>query len=95
MLERLNRLAESIELLEGDNRSIREQENHDVTSMRDMMDSLNAESRNIVERIDSIDQLNTRFVLNVKNHGYSTRPEFGATCAISGSWQGHNVTTLI
>ena len=62
VLEKLNRLSESIDVLQGDNNSIRETEKSDVTEMKDMIDSLNAESRSILERVEDMDRMSTRFV---------------------------------
>ena len=50
-------------MLQGDNKSIREIEKSDVTEMKDMIDSLNAESRGILDRIEDIDRMSTRYVL--------------------------------
>ena len=63
VLEKLNRLSESIDVLQGDNNSIRETEKSDVTEMKDMIDSLNAESRSILERVEDMDRMSTRFVM--------------------------------
>lgn len=63
VLEKLNRLSESIDVLQGDNKSIREIEKNDVTEMKDMIDSLNAESRGILERVEDMDRMSTRYVL--------------------------------
>eukprot|EP00800_Vazella_pourtalesii_P015783 TRINITY_DN4342_c1_g1_i2.p1 TRINITY_DN4342_c1_g1~~TRINITY_DN4342_c1_g1_i2.p1 ORF type:complete len:465 (-),score=135.00 TRINITY_DN4342_c1_g1_i2:9-1403(-) len=59
VLEKLNRLSESIDVLQGDNKSIREIEKNDVTEMKDMIDSLNAESRGILERVEDMDRMST------------------------------------
>ena len=63
VLEKLNRLSESIDVLQGDSNSIRETEKSDVTEMKDMIDSLNAESRSILERVEDMDRMSTRFVM--------------------------------
>ncbi|KAI6654081.1 hypothetical protein LOD99_2928 [Oopsacas minuta] len=62
VLEKLNRLSESIDVLQEDNRSIREIERNDVTEMRDMLESLNIESRGIMERVEDMDKMSTRYV---------------------------------